>query len=378
MPFDPAKPYDDLPALPPPGELESKAVLKACIEARVALSALHQATALVPNPSVFINSIPLLEAQASSEIENIVTTTDELFRHTQLNLTAASAATKEALRYGTALRAGFESLKRRPLCTGTAEEVCTTIKDVQMSVRRVPGTALRNDTTGETIYTPPVGEGLLREKLANWERFLHGGADIDPLVRMAIAHYQFEAIHPFTDGNGRTGRVLNLLFLADRGLLQLPVLYLSRYIIRNKGDYYRLLLDVTRGSAWEPWTLYMLRAIAETSKWTLDKIEASRHLMDQTAALIKEKLPKIYSRELIDIIFTQPYARIENLIEAGIGKRQTASTYLKSLTSLDVLEERTYGRDKLFVNTSFVRLLTSDNDVPQRTTVTRPAAETGA
>ena len=219
MSFDPSKPYNDLPNLPPTVEIETKMVLKACVSARVALAALRQATALIPNPAVLINTIPLLEAQASSEIENIVTTTDALFRYAQLKGPAPDPATKEALRYRTALRAGFDSLQKRPLTTRTADEVCSTIKGVRMSVRKVPGTKLASDATGEVIYTPPEVESRLRDKLANWERFVHDQRDIDPVVRMAVAHYQFEAIHPFTDGNGRTGRILNLLMLVEQGVL---------------------------------------------------------------------------------------------------------------------------------------------------------------
>jgi Fic family protein len=213
--------------------VETKAVLKACVEARAAMAGLRQATALIPNPAVLINTIPILEAQASSEIENIVTTTDALFRHARLNELSADPATKEALRYRTALKAGFDSLKKRPLTTRTAEEICTIIRNVRMTVRKIPGTALANNATGEIIYTPPEEESRLRDKLANWERFIHESEGIDPLVRMAIAHYQFEAIHPFTDGNGRTGRIL-LLMLIEQGLLDLLILYLSRYVTLHK------------------------------------------------------------------------------------------------------------------------------------------------
>ena len=193
--------------LPPKAELESKTILKRCIAARVALAELKQAAELIPNPTVLINTLPLLEARASSEIENILTTTDRLFQFREMD-DAADAPTKEALRYSRALLEGFQSLAKRPLATRTAEEVCSRIKGVPMQVRKVLGTALAR-STGEVVYTPPVGEDLLRSLLANWERFLHEATDTDPLIRLAVAHYQFEAIHPFTDGNGRTGRVLN-------------------------------------------------------------------------------------------------------------------------------------------------------------------------
>jgi Fic family protein len=360
-PFDPNRPFDDLPPLPPVVDLETKPVLKACIDARSALEGLRQAGVQLPNQSVLINSIPLLEAQASSEIENIVTTSDALFRYAQIEDQTPDSATKEALRYRTALQSGFSSLAQRPLSTNTAIDVCSHIKDVAMQIRRVPGTALGNPSTGAVIYTPPEGETLLREKLANWERFIHEHESIDPLIRMAAAHYQFEAIHPFTDGNGRTGRILNLLILVQLGLLDLPVLYLSRAINRTKADYYRLLLNVTAQGEWEAWVLYMLRAVAETAVWTTQKIKAIQELQGRAAEYVRNHAPKIYSRELIDVIFTQPYCRIQNVVDTGIAKRQTASTYLKALESLGVLKEIKVGREKLFIHPNFVRLLTSDD-----------------
>ena len=363
--FDPAKPYNDLPGLPPAVDIETRDLLKACIEARTALAELKQATALLPNPTVLINTIPILEAQASSEIENIVTTTDTLFRYADSADTAPDAATKEALRYRSALYEGFQSLRSRPLCTDTAVVVCSRIKGVQMQIRRVPGTTLANELTSETIYTPPVGESLLRDKLADWERFIHDREEIDPLVRMAVAHYQFEAIHPFTDGNGRTGRVLNLLQLVDSGLLDLPVLYLSRYIIRRKADYYRLLLAVTREARWEDWVAFMLAAVADTARWTTGKIAAVRRLEDVTRDYVRAQRPKLYSRELIEVIFNQPYCRIQNVIDAGIAQRQTAAKHLKELAAIGVLHEHRVGKEKVFVHPAFLRLLTSDaNELP--------------
>ena len=330
-------------------ELETKPVLKQCVLARAALAELKQAAALIPNPAILINTLPLLEARASSEIENIVTTADKLFRHLQAD-SGADAATKEALRYRRALLEGVVALKNRPLTTRTAELICTQIKGVEMRVRMGPGTALANDATGAVVYTPPEGEGRLRDLLANWELFLHDEATIDPLVRMAAAHYQFEAIHPFTDGNGRTGRVLNSLFLVEQGLLSLPILFLSRYVIANKADYYRLLLAVTTEGAWEPWLIYMLRAVEDTAAWTTAKIGAVRTLASATAEYVRAKLPKIYSRELVDVIFEQPYCRIANLVQARIAARQAAARYLKALVSIGVLAEQAFGKEKLFVH----------------------------
>ena len=357
------RPHNQLPPLPPTQELESHAILKACITARAALAELKQAAELIPNQTMLINTIPLLEAKDSSEIENIVTTTDKLFEHAQTGGNAeADPATKEALRYRSALRQGFESLKHRPLCTATAVEICRTLKAVDMDIRKTPGTQLVNDRTGDIIYTPPEGEALLRDMLANWERFIHNEVDIDPLIRMAVAHYQFEAIHPFIDGNGRTGRVINLLFLIQQGLLQLPILYLSRHIIQNKADYYRLLLAVTKDHDWETWILFMLKAVEETSRWTTAKIGGIRALAEHTTAHVRQTLPKIYSRELVDVIFEQPYCRISDLVTKGVAKRQAASRYLKELVAIGVLREVAVGKEKLFIHPKLMQLLSWDGN----------------
>ena len=355
-------PYNQLPPLPPTVELETKAVLKRCITARAALAELKQAAELIPNQTMLINTIPLLEAKDSSEIENIVTTTDQLFQFAQGSENQADVATKEALRYRTALYRGFRSLAQRPLCTATAVEICRTIKATEIDIRRTPGTQLVNDRNGEVIYTPPEGEAHLRDLLANWERFLHNETGLDPLIRMAVGHYQFEAIHPFADGNGRTGRVLNILFLIQEELLTLPILYLSRHIIAHKADYYRLLLDITRSQAWEPWLLFMLQAVEETSRWTTAKIAAIRALAEHTTAHVRERLPKIYSRELVDVIFEQPYCRIGNLVDKQIAQRQAASRYLKELAGIGVLRETQVGKEKLFIHPKLMKLLIRDSN----------------
>ncbi len=361
LPWHPHVAYNQLPNLPPPQDLESKAVLKACITARAALAELKQAAELIPNQTMLINTIPLLEAKDSSEIENIVTTTDKLFQHAQSD-GVTDHATKEALRYRSALHRGYSSLQERPLCTTTAVQICSTLKGVEMDIRRIGGTQLSNDRTGEVIYTPPEGEAHLRDLLANWESFLYNQTELDPLVRMAVGHYQFEAIHPFLDGNGRTGRVLNTLYLMQEELLSLPILYLSRYIIAHKADYYRLLLEVTGAQAWEPWLLFMLQAVAETSRWTTAKISAIRRLAEHTTEYVRAHLPKIYSRELVDVVFEQPYCRIANLVEKNIAQRQAASRYLKDLVKIGVLREVQYGKEKLFVHPKLMQLLSEDSN----------------
>lgn len=360
--FDPNRPFNDLPALPPRSDLETKSVLKACVRARATLAALKEAAALIPNRDVLINSIPLREAKDSSAIENIVTTNDKLFRFANVDAHRADAATKETLRYRAALLKGYESLKSgRPLTTNIAIDVCRAIKDVDLDIRRTPGTSLKNQD-GRVIYTPPEGELVLREKMANWERFIHDDSDIDPLIRMAVAHYQFEAIHPFPDGNGRTGRILNILFLIETELLDLPILHLSRFINDRRSDYYRLLLAVTTDEAWEAWVLYMLSAVDEMATWTRGKIWAIKHLMDETVRHVQAALPKVYRRELVELLFVRPYVRIGDLVDAGLGTRKTAAGHLNQLIDAGVLRAEKEGRDKLFINVRFFELLMSDSN----------------
>ena len=362
--FDPQKPYNELPLLPPPGVvIENNEILKKCIDARVALAELKQAAELIPNAAVLVNALPLLEARASSEIENIVTTTDKLFEFVDIAEDKADAATKEALRYRTALFEGSKMVQRRMLSTDMAIQICSTIKGVELDIRDDSGTRLSNRKTGAVIYTPPVGQKLLVEKLQNWADFMHESTNIDPLVRMAVQHYQFEAIHPFTDGNGRTGRIMNILFLMEQGLLNAPILYLSRHIIQNKGEYYRLLNDVTHNQSWQAWIMYMLDGVEQTCIWTTDKIKAIRELMQHTSQYMQKQLPKTYSWELVEVLFKQPYCRINNLVAARVAKRQTASVYLKQLCDIGVLREVKSGRETLFVHPKYIELLTGEENV---------------
>jgi Fic family protein len=362
--FNPEVPYNDLPALPPPvDQIETNQILKRCIKARVALAELKQAAELIPNSAVLVNALPLLEARASSEIENIVTTTDKLFEFADIAEDRADAATKEALRYRTALYEGTKMVQRRMLSTDMAIQICSTVKGLELDIRSESGTTLKNRLSGETIYTPPVGQQLLVDKLNNWAEFMHRNTEIDPLVRMAVQHYQFEAIHPFSDGNGRTGRILNILFLVEHGLLDSPILYLSRYIIQNKAAYYRLLANVTREQDWAPWILFILDGVEETCTWTTDKIKSIRELMEHTGEFVQKRLPKIYTWELVELLFKQPYCRIGNLVDSGIAKRQTASVYLKQLCDLGVLREVKSGRENIFVHPKYIELLTGEENV---------------
>jgi Fic family protein len=346
---DMAQPYNDLPDLPPAVVVETPRVLKECIAAHRALGRMRAAAMSLPDQTILINAIPLLEAQASSQIENIVTTADALFRADVLERTD-DPAVKEALRYRTALRHGVDAIEERPISTNLMIELCSIVTGVDTRIRATPGTTLRGDRTGEVVYTPPTGEDVLREKLAAWERFAHGASDLDPLVRIALLHYQFEAIHPFHDGNGRTGRILNLLLALRDDLLDTPILYLSGYILATRSDYYRLLRAVTTDAAWEAWVLYLLEGIRLTAISTTARIETIRSLMVSTAERVRREAPASSSPLLLDVIFSKPYCRISDVVDAGIAKRQRASVHLKELVRIGVLEEHAVSRDRIFLH----------------------------
>ena len=359
MPFDPDKPYNDLPLLPPKTELETKAVLKKTIAANKALAELKGAGDLIPNQGVLINAIVLQEAKLSSEIENVVTTNDELYRAFADAGHNTNPHTKEVLHYSEALWHGCDTLRNKggPLTTNLFVSLFQIVKQTTDGIRKGAGTKLANPATGRIIYTPPEGEGLLRDKLANLEKFIYAEDEIDPLIKLAVLHYQFEAIHPFADGNGRTGRILNILFLIDRDLLDIPVLYLSRYIIENKNGYYVALRRVTEKQAWEDWTVYMLNAVEQTARATRERIVAIKDLMNKTAETVRKKAPRIYSKDLIEVIFHQPYCKIKFLEDAEIGNRQTASTYLRELEKIGVLHGTKKGREFYYINKKFLDVL---------------------
>ncbi|MCJ7539960.1 MAG: Fic family protein [Desulfobacterales bacterium] len=360
MSFDPRAPYNELPLLPPEQELESKEVLKKAITANKALAELKGAGELVPNQAVLIQAIGLQEAKLSSEIENIVTTNDELYRAFASDGQKAEPHTKEVLRYNDALWFGYYWLKDKnyPLTTNLFEELFRIIKESKSGIRKVPGTKLANDN-GDVIYTPPEGESVLRDKLGNLEKYIYASDSVDPLIKLAVVHYQFEAVHPFTDGNGRTGRILNLLYLIEQGLLNIPILYLSRYIIENKKDYYAGLRCVTEKGNWKDWILYMLNAVEQTSIDTRKKILSIRDLMHRDVEIVRKKLPKIYSKDLLELLYRQPYCKISMLEKAGIAKRQTASIYLKELENIGILRAVKMGRDIYYINDDFLHLLTN-------------------
>ena len=357
MSWSPGVPFNDLPPLPPAGfDLEPKPVLKATVEARTALATLAQASQLLPNVNILIQAVPLLEAQASSEIENIVTTADELFKHVDSG--GGDHATKEALRYRSALFAGVESIRNRPLNSVTAARICSELQGREMAIRAVPGTRIANPTTRQVGYAPPEGADLIREKLSAWERFVHAEDDLDPLVRMAVAHYQFEAIHPFHDGNGRTGRVINILMLIEAGLLNDPILYLSRAIIARKDDYYRLLRSVTADGAWIEWVIYMLDVVRDSATSTTRKIGAIRTCQEAIAERARAATPGGRDARFLAVLFEQPYCRINTVADRCDVSRQTASSWLHALVEVGLLRDVKVGRELLFVNHEFLDVLT--------------------
>jgi Fic family protein len=359
MTFLPDKPFNDLPPLPPKADMETKAILKKAISAGRALAELKGLGETIPNQSILVNSIILQEAKASSEIENIITTHDALFRAFSAKTSQIDPATKEVLRYREALWEGFSSLKDRPLLTTNLFiSIVQTIRANNAGIRNTPGTKVVNAATGEVIFTPPEGESFIRDKLKNLEDYIHSDDKVDPLIKLALIHYQFETIHPFTDGNGRTGRIINILYLTWKRLLKLPVLYLSKYIIERKSDYYRLLRGVTEHEEWEPWILYMLDSVEQMALYTRDKILAIRDLMTETLQLAKENLPaRVYSKDLIELLFRQPYTKVQFLVDAGIAKRQAAAEYLKKLEEIDVLSLKKVGKENLFLNTKLYETL---------------------
>lgn len=359
MPFNPLEPYNELPLLPPVEELESKDILKATIQAHKALARLEGSLSNLPNPSILLDSIGLQEAKVSSEIENIITTHDELYQYAVAERSAGNTATKEVLHYKEALWYGHEQVKAKGiLTTNLFIKLVQIIKENQSGIRNTPGTQIINDKTRDVIYTPPVGEAVIQQKLKNLEEFLNlNGDGFDPLVKMAVAHYQFEAIHPFGDGNGRTGRIINILYLVQQGLLSMPLLYLSRYILENRNGYYQLLREVTEEGNWQQWILYMIHAVEETSKLTLTKIDEIKVAMTMMSEALKKELPNIYSKDLVEVLFQRPYSKRQFLEEAGIVKVKTAGTYLAALEEKGFLKSVELGKEKLYLNTVFLEIL---------------------
>ncbi|RXG18526.1 Fic family protein [Leeuwenhoekiella aestuarii] len=354
--YSPEQAYNDLPLLPPTVEVETKKILKQAIISNKVLAELKGRADEIPNQSMLLNAITLQEAKDSSEIENIVTTQDSLYKAFSSNISTTDAQTKEVLRYRQALWEGYTDLSKRPLSTNSFVQIVQTIKENNSGIRNAPGTKITSN--GKTIYTPPEGEAVIRNLLKNLEDYIHGEEDVDLLIKLAIMHYQFEAIHPFFDGNGRTGRVINMLFMVENGLLETPILYLSKYIIEHKNAYYTNLRGVTEKSEWEAWILFILKGIEETALYTVEKINSINSLMQETIVLAKEKLPaRVYSKELIELLFEQPYCKVKYLVDKGIAKRQTAAEYLSELEAIGILRSQKVGVENLYLNVKLVEVL---------------------
>ncbi len=355
--FNKSRPYNDLPLLPPQAELETKEILTKTIRASRALAQLNGAIRNLPNPSLFLDTLHLQEAKASSEIENIITTNDDLFQAVVADKKFDNPATKEVISYKEAIWLGFSRLEKRPfITTNLCIELVQCIKQNTAGIRTTPGTTLSN-RQGEVIYTPPSGEQVIREKMANLETFINETDSIDPLIKMAISHYQFEAIHPFSDGNGRTGRILLLLQLKLEKLLDVPALFLSEYIIKHKDMYYEGLRSVTENNDWSTFIRYMLDMVETTAIKGLDRLESIVQLMDTTGQEIKEKLPKVYSKDLVEVIFKLPYTKRQNLINADLGTPKTVGNYLIALEEAGFLKSMKVGKEKLYLNLPLMNIL---------------------
>jgi len=357
--FDRAKPYNELPLLPPDINLEHNELLKEAIQANKSLAELKGVAQTIPNQTMLVNTLPLQEARLSSEIENVLTTNDLLYEAMASTKNNYDPQTKEVLRYREALWEGYNELKKNDLLTtNLIVRLYQKIKNTNAGIRNTPGTKISN-SKGETVYTPPEGENIIRDKLKNLEDFIHNDQDtIDPLIKLAVIHYQFEAIHPFTDGNGRTGRIINILYIIQQKLLDLPVIYLSRYVIENKNEYYKLLRNVTEKYDWIPWINYILKGLNNTATDTINKIIEIRKLFESTLDEMKIKLSsRVYSKELIELLFMQPYCKVEYVVNAGIVKRQTAAEYLKEIEKTGLLKSKKVGKEVLYLNVRLLEIL---------------------
>jgi Fic family protein len=350
-------PYNDLPLLPPKSNLETTNILRKTITASRALANLNGAIINLPNPQLFLDTIHLQEAKASSEIENIITTNDELYKSVVANKKFENPSAKEVISYKNALWHGLKQLESRPFITiNLCIDIMQRIKENTSGIRTTPGTTL-SSTSGDLIYTPPSGEEVIREKLSNFEKFINEDDSLDPLIKMALMHYQFEAIHPFSDGNGRTGRILLLLYLKMENLLDVPAIYLSQYIIQNKSEYYKRLRFVTEKGDWESWIMYMLDMIESTAQKGLIRLKEIIELMHKMSEEIRNELPKAYTKDLVEIIFKLPYTKRQNLIDARLGTPKTVGNYLMALEDKGFLKSVKVGKEKLYLNHRLMKIL---------------------
>ncbi len=342
--------------LPNPDLLETREVWVALTEAHRRLAELKGLCESLPNQGILLDTLGMQEAKDSSEIENIITTHDELYASQEGS--PISGASKEVRHYVSALRTGYEAVRDTGLIRlETVLAVQAELEQNHAGLRKLPGTVLKNETTGQVIYEPPQDPGEVEGLMGNLIDFIHADDGLDPLLRMAITHHQFESIHPFYDGNGRTGRILNLLMLQRERLLDLPVLYLSRYITTTKPDYYRLLQTVRNEERWAEWCIYLLSGVAVTSRSAITLVKAFRDLMQKTKHDLRERLPKLYSQDLLNNLYRYPYTKIE-FIENDLGvSRITAAKYLDQLSQAGLVRKQKLGKTNFYINEPLFALL---------------------
>jgi Fic family protein len=363
--YDRNQPYNQLPELPPPDDkVVTVEILKAVNKANKALAELKGLAKKLPNQSMLVNTIALREAKASTEIENIFTTDDELYKALSGNDEGLKGNAKEVLRYRQALWKGYDEINSNgKFSTNLMIGIYHQIKEVQDDIRPAQTeTTIRkrgSGTLGGTIvYTPPRGETIIKEKLDNLVTYINDDKrfSYDPLIKLAVSHYQFEAIHPFRDGNGRAGRILCILLMIQKKLLDVPILYLSAYIIENKDDYYAYLNKVTTLNSWKGWIIYMLKAVEETSLYTINKINEIDNLFQKTYLLIGKKLPHI-RKETVEQIFEQPYISPKKLLSQEIKSINTAKKYLKQMEKLRIMAAKKVGKEIIYINLDLFNLL---------------------
>lgn len=351
-----------IPQLPLKKDLETKEILKKLTKAHQALAELKGVAAIIPNQNILLNTLSLQEAKDSSAIENIITTHDELYKSDASTGSFTTLAAKEVYSYAAALRKGFEEIKETDLLINKfILNIQARLEENDAGFRKLSGTALKNDRTGEIIYMPPQNHAEIESLMSNLEKFINDDniSDPDPLIKMAIIHHQFESIHPFYDGNGRTGRIINVLYLVKQKLLNSPILYLSRYINKNKADYYRLLQKVRNEDAWEEWVLFMLEGVEQTSKQTTKLIQGMKALMQNHKEKMRSELPKIYSQDLINVVFGHPYTKIDFVVREMKVGRLTATKYLNELVKIGLMKKEKKGRENYYININLFKLFSS-------------------
>ena len=362
----------DIPVLPLPYDLETKEVLKELANANRKLAELKGVAQTIPNEDILISSLTLQEAKDSSEVENIVTTQDELYKAgLQIKTQIANAATKEVLRYRESISSGFNLVRKNKLLTlNIIKNSQENLVDNNVGFRRTPGTFLQNDRK-EIVYTPPQDKTEIENSMKNLEEFINDESmsNLDPLIKMAIIHHQFESIHPFYDGNGRTGRIINILYLVITGLIDLPILYLSRYITHNKSEYYRLIQAIRDRNTdnrkeWEAWIIFMLRGVEKTSSDTISLIHGISQLMDQDKQILRPIFKQSYKHELLNNLFFHPYTKIEYIEKDMMVQRKTATKYLDMIVETGILKKMKIGRENYYINTALAELFMNVNNEP--------------